>query len=603
MQYDVFISYSSLDKQIADAICSKLENNNVRCWVAPRDILPGKEYGEAIIEAITGCKILLLVFSVHANESPQVRREVERAVSKGKVIIPFRIEDILPTKAMEYALSNTHWLDAMTPPLEYHITRLKDTIFKLLNIDETPHNVSVPKRSESTSESLNNLIGLKVTDSSGNEIVLSEFGIVYNLYAEKVLGNAIKKHLIIEKGNTVQEIPWGKIEKIDIPNIESAKITLIDSKTLGPVKLRSGRLVGNDDSGFNMVLDLGNIRSIIPLNSKTKPTEFGKQPDLKRQFSWMMKTTNGPGQRSSFVMVYDYNKEGIILHGGYGQGPKDDRPFASMIFSSPQLKDTWIWNGSIWKLSQIEPLILQNHALAYNKSLQQNIIQGGWNGSQRIGETYLMTDDAWIKLEYQNGLDPGVRDHHVMIFDEKRESIILFGGSNMKLEFGEFTKATQIAFGDTWELRDSVWSKIQVNSPESRWGHSMAFDEDFGVAVLFGGVDGSKYFDDTWIWEGSTATWEKINPANRPTARCNHSMTYDSIAKKILLFGGKTDSNLALNDLWEWNGNDWELLIEHAPPKPRFDHGLVYDVKRNKTILFGGFDGKEWFQDTWELSF
>ena len=132
MPHDVFISYSHHDKKVADAICSKLENGNIRCWIAPRDILPGVEFGEAIINGIVESKILLIVFSSTANDSSQVRREVERAVNYGKVIIPFRIEDFLPTKAMEYALSNTHWLDAMTPPLEAHIAKLSDTIYKLI---------------------------------------------------------------------------------------------------------------------------------------------------------------------------------------------------------------------------------------------------------------------------------------------------------------------------------------------------------------------------------------------------------------------------------------------------------------------------------------
>lgn len=143
MHHDVFISYSSHDKAIADAICSKLENNNIRCWIAPRDIIPGVEFGEAIINAISDCKILLLVFSAKANDSPQVRREVERAVSKGKIIIPYRIEDILPTKAMEYALSNTHWLDALNPPLEFHIAKLFDIIYKLIG-----HNLKGGKQDE-----------------------------------------------------------------------------------------------------------------------------------------------------------------------------------------------------------------------------------------------------------------------------------------------------------------------------------------------------------------------------------------------------------------------------------------------------------------------
>lgn len=124
MSHDVFLSYSSRDKPVADAVCATLEQANVRCWIAPRDILPGKEYGEAIITAIEDCRIFVLIFSSHANESAHVRREVERSISKGKVIVPFRIDRTLPTKAMEFALSNTHWLDALTPPLERHILHL-----------------------------------------------------------------------------------------------------------------------------------------------------------------------------------------------------------------------------------------------------------------------------------------------------------------------------------------------------------------------------------------------------------------------------------------------------------------------------------------------
>jgi TPR repeat protein len=75
---------------------------------------------------------VLLVFSAHANDSPQVRREIERAVSKGKIIVPFRIEDVLPSDAMEFALSNTHWLDALTPPMERYLLQLCNTIARLI---------------------------------------------------------------------------------------------------------------------------------------------------------------------------------------------------------------------------------------------------------------------------------------------------------------------------------------------------------------------------------------------------------------------------------------------------------------------------------------
>jgi TIR domain len=138
MPYDAFISYSNLDQVQADATCAVLEASGIRCWIAPRDIVPGAEWGEAIILAINQCRVVILIFSANANESPQIRREVERAVSKGIPIIPFRIQDITPNHSLEYFIGTVHWLDALTPPLEAHLRRLAETVKVLLQIDPTP---------------------------------------------------------------------------------------------------------------------------------------------------------------------------------------------------------------------------------------------------------------------------------------------------------------------------------------------------------------------------------------------------------------------------------------------------------------------------------
>ena len=126
MQFDVFISYSSHDKSIADATCAALESAGIRCWIAPRDILPGADWGAAIMDALDTCRAMVLIFSSHANASPQIRREVERVVGRGIPIIPVRIEETTPTKALAYFMGPVHWLDAMTPPLEQHLRRLAE---------------------------------------------------------------------------------------------------------------------------------------------------------------------------------------------------------------------------------------------------------------------------------------------------------------------------------------------------------------------------------------------------------------------------------------------------------------------------------------------
>jgi len=134
MAHDVFISYSSKDKPVADAVCAGLETSGIRCWIAPRDILAGRNWGEAIIDAILSSRIMVVIFSNNSNTSDQVLREVERAVHKGNIIIPFRIESVQPSKAMEYYLSTPHWLDALSPPLETHIQSLVRTVAAFMKI-------------------------------------------------------------------------------------------------------------------------------------------------------------------------------------------------------------------------------------------------------------------------------------------------------------------------------------------------------------------------------------------------------------------------------------------------------------------------------------
>lgn len=134
MAHDVFISYSSKDKSVADAVCATLEGRRIRCWIAPRDVPPGIPYAAALVKAISASKVFVLVFSEGSNSSGAVMREVEEAVDNGIPIIPFRIEDIQPTEAMRFYIKSIHWIDAMSPPLERHLSKLADSVEAILSV-------------------------------------------------------------------------------------------------------------------------------------------------------------------------------------------------------------------------------------------------------------------------------------------------------------------------------------------------------------------------------------------------------------------------------------------------------------------------------------
>ena len=128
----VFISYSSVDKRTADAVCATLEASGLPCWIAPRDVLPGTRYAQQIVDAIHGSAAFVLVFSSSSNASAQVEREVDRAVSLGLPVLPLRIEDVVPSESLEYYLAGQHWLDAFAPPLEEHLAQLCEAVRGLL---------------------------------------------------------------------------------------------------------------------------------------------------------------------------------------------------------------------------------------------------------------------------------------------------------------------------------------------------------------------------------------------------------------------------------------------------------------------------------------
>jgi len=126
--HEVFISYSCQDQKIADAIINILESQKIKCWIAYRDAVAGDEYAVSIIRAIKNSKLCVLILSHDSNTSKHVLSEINSCVNHGKTIIPFKIADVMLHEAIEYYLGKTHWLDAMTTPLEEHINRLADRI-------------------------------------------------------------------------------------------------------------------------------------------------------------------------------------------------------------------------------------------------------------------------------------------------------------------------------------------------------------------------------------------------------------------------------------------------------------------------------------------
>jgi hypothetical protein len=138
MTKQIFVSYSSPDKDKADAICRALEEAGLSCWIAPRDLSAGTQWGGGIVKALEECQAVAVVFSAAANNSPQVAREMEIAVSKRRPLVPIRVADDQPTDDMQYFLGVSHWFNAYQQPIDAYLPDIVIAVRRVLTEQRRP---------------------------------------------------------------------------------------------------------------------------------------------------------------------------------------------------------------------------------------------------------------------------------------------------------------------------------------------------------------------------------------------------------------------------------------------------------------------------------
>ena len=144
MTHDVFISYSSKNSQTALAVCHVLEQHKIKCWMAPRDIPAGADYGDLIDEAISACRVFVIVFSEPASLSQWVKGELNLAFTESKTIVPYRIDTTALKGAMRLILNQTHWIDAY-PDAESKFGELVSAVSNALGMNVQPALVPAAK--------------------------------------------------------------------------------------------------------------------------------------------------------------------------------------------------------------------------------------------------------------------------------------------------------------------------------------------------------------------------------------------------------------------------------------------------------------------------
>jgi TolB-like protein len=141
----VFVSYASADAAVTKVIVESLERGGLRCWIAPRDVRPGAQYADAIVGAINDAKALVLVLSSNAVESSHVSREVERAASKHKPIIGFRIDAAPLSRSLEYFLGESQWINVPALGMPAAVAKLEAAVGKESSRGNAADGTTAPK--------------------------------------------------------------------------------------------------------------------------------------------------------------------------------------------------------------------------------------------------------------------------------------------------------------------------------------------------------------------------------------------------------------------------------------------------------------------------
>jgi hypothetical protein len=362
-------------------------------------------------------------------------------------------------------------------------------------------------------------------------------------------------------------------------------------------------------AGFGMTYDAARGVSIL-----FGGYEFQGQPVLD-PWEWDGKTWNEIPSEANLParfmtgFVYDSARSVSIALGGCTAFEEDGNPCASVA------GDVWSWDGrtfGLLNLDGIEPGVPGGYpGVVFDTSRYVDVFfDQQMTTTTELNSVYELSGDAWSPVN-PDSLKPNPRLNAAMVFDSAASQTVLFGG--------DFSDGT-VNQSDTWTWNGTSWNNVTPGSgpnPSARRNHSMAFDPDRGVTVLFGGYTNT-VVGDTWELnespqvnapDGGVVTgapaWEQITlDGGTPAPRDQAMMTFDQSQGQTVLFGGSGDGTSGnLNDTWEYTSSGWTQFAPASSPPPREDGAFVYDPNRGVDVLFGGISNNSastGYNDLWE---
>ena len=196
-----------------------------------------------------------------------------------------------------------------------------------------------------------------------------------------------------------------------------------------------------------------------------------------------------------------------------------------------------------------------------------------------------------------------------------------YNGTRLLARFtGLIGLALIVSLPVTWAQKDKSRSRPKPEKHDQvlqpRQFSAIAHDAENGRFLLFGGTDGAKRFDDTWVL--SRSGWKVQKSETHPVARTFSAAAYDGDRDEFVLFGGRVQRSgstrcspgatptglkdeFFCGDTWIFNGQDWIEKHPQRSPSSREGHAMAFDAERKQVVLFGGSDGTNGgaLNDTW----
>ncbi len=291
---------------------------------------------------------------------------------------------------------------------------------------------------------------------------------------------------------------------------------------------------------------------------------------------------DGPAARGGHAMTYDSKRRLTLVFGG------GNRQHA--------LNDLWGWDGDRWrKLADSGPSPRDSATFVYDSQRMQAVVVGGRTSNGLLDDTWEWDGTIWRERKVTG---PGIRLHHFAAFDERRGRLVLYGGLKP-------IEKTVERLTDTWEWDGVSWTRRDTEG-FAAFPSSIAYDEERHQVVVIA-VDATTPPDGErpsamWGWDGRR--WTRVSAAFGEPTLSPSQPTSPGPGGLVLLDGAMHKGNVAMT--WLWRGGRW-LRSDAPPPTPqRVSHAMAYDTVRKRVVMFGGHAGfmpgrnGEMFGDTWE---